>query len=87
MSSGIGSNGALPYRSQTSCDFSVVALNDNGVPTSGYSIEDVIIKQVDGTDFDTSSNELVKFNVILSCRRLRRLSGVESNIALSGLVL
>ena len=86
VSSGIVSNGALTYRSQTSCDFSVIALNDNGVPTSGYSIEDVIIKQVDGTDFDTSSNELVKFNLILSCRRLRRLSGVESNIALSGLV-
>ncbi len=86
VSTGIGSNGALPYRSQTSCDISVVALSDSGRPLSGYSIEDVIVKQTDGTGFDTSSNELVKFNVTLSCRRLRRLSGIESNIAISGLV-
>ena len=85
VSSGIGSNGSLPYRSQTSCDFAVVALSDNGRPLSGYLIEDSIIKGVSGTPFDTSSNELVKFDVTLSCRRLRKLSGVDAGIALSGL--
>ena len=86
LSTGISSNGALPYRSQTSCDISVITLDDSGRPLSGFQMQDAIIKQVDGTAFDTSSNELVKFNTTMSCRKLKRLSGIESGIALSGLV-
>ena len=86
LSTGISSNGALPYRSQTSCDISVITLDDSGRPLSGFQMQDAIIKQVDGTAFDTSSNELVKFNTTMFCRKLKRLSGIESGIALSGLV-
>ena len=35
ISTGIGSDGALSYRSQTSCDFSIIALSDTGKPLSG----------------------------------------------------
>ena len=85
VSSGIGSNGALPYRTDVSCDLSVVVLSDTGIPLMGHEIKDVIIKGVTGNEFRTDSNDLAKFDVSLSCRRLRRLSGIESNIALSGL--
>ena len=45
ISTGIGSDGALSYRSQTSCDFSIIALGDtNDKPLSGYTAQDTIIK-------------------------------------------
>tara|TARA_R100001510_G_C7655770_1_gene215128 strand:+ start:3437 stop:3928 length:492 start_codon:yes stop_codon:yes gene_type:complete len=83
VTSGIGSDGAITYRSQTSCDLSIIALNDNGRPLAGYTIFDCIPKSVSGTGFDTSSQELVTFDVGLSCRRMKKLTGVEAAVAFS----
>ncbi len=86
ISTGIGSDGALAYRSQTSCDFSIIALGENGVPLCGYTAQDTIIKSVDGTSFDMSSDTLVNFTVSMSCRRLQRLNGTQAALAFSSFI-
>mgnify|MGYP003140739005 FL=1 len=83
VSTGIGSDGAIPYRSQTSCDLSIITLNDNGKPLAGYTAFDCIIKSVQGSAFDMASEDLVRFDVGLSCRRMKKLSGVEAAVAFS----
>jgi len=83
VSTGIGSDGAIPYRSQTSCDISIITLNDNGKPLAGYTAFDCIIKSVQGSAFDMASEDLVRFDVGLSCRRMKKLSGVEAAVAFS----
>ena len=70
---GIGSDGALSYRSQTSCDFAC-CLDTNDKPLSGYTALDTIVKSVDGTSFDSNTEDLVKFSVGLS----RNNFGLES---------
>ena len=86
ISTGIGSDGALAYRSQTSCDFSIIALGENGVPLCGYTAQDTIVKSVDGTSFDMSSDTLVNFTVSMSCRRLQRLNGTQAALAFSSFI-
>ena len=86
ISTGIGSDGALSYRSQTSCDFSIIALDTNDKPLSGYTALDTIVKSVDGTSFDSNAEDLVKFSVGLSTRQLRRLNQVQAASVLAAFI-
>ncbi len=80
LSVGISSAGQIPYRNQANCDFTIIALDENGTAKSGYRLKDCIIKSVSGLQFANDTNNLAETTVTLSPRLLEKLNSLQAGI-------
>ncbi len=80
LSVGINSAGQIPYRNQANCDFTIVAIGENGEANSGYRLKDCIIKSVSGLQFANDTNTLAEATITLSPRFLEKLNSLQASI-------